>query len=220
MDQQVNFSPLNYLSKFEYPEGIFTSIGQTGLGSLSLNRVYFPLPVTASQLKIGGSISCATNTSVTTASANHTLWMGIYTFNNSTLSLASSGSAAHNFAWSVSNSSTGNSSVNSMREMTVPMNVNITPGEYWIGAVLSQATTYTSLGFSIFGNPNIASAASAAFLSPIDTTAGNNIYYGQGIYTAAVSSGPSSILKAHINYTSASNVQRANYYVAFYNNTY
>jgi len=211
-----------YLSRFEYPEGFFTSIGQTGQGSLSINHAYVPFNVTGTQFKIAGSLSGATNTSATTASVNNSLWIGIYTLNGSSLSLASSGSANNGFQWSQSASSTGNSSVNSMRQMTVPMDFNMTPGEYWVAAVISQQTTYTSHGFTMYGNSLINNAATGAVLTPIGsgTTANQDAMLLQGIYTAATSAGPNSIGGANINNTSASNVLRANFYWAGINATY
>ena len=106
--------------------------------------------------------------------------------------------------------------------MTVPMNVNMTPGEYWMAAVISSATTYTNAAFTIFGNSLINNAGTGAVLSPIgsNTTANRDVILYQGIYTAVTSAGPSSIGAAAINQTSASNVMRANFYNAIYNATY
>ncbi|MDN5275059.1 MAG: hypothetical protein JWP06_960 [Candidatus Saccharibacteria bacterium] len=210
------------LSRFEYMEGLFTSLNTVVAGSLSLNHMYVPFNVSGSAMKIGGSLSAATNTSATVASANISLWMGIYTLNGSTLSLASSGSANNGFQWSHSASTTANSSVQSMRQMTVPMNVNMTPGEYWVGAVLSSATTYTSAAFTIYGNDRVASGATNAVLTPIggNTTVARDAMLFQGIYTALTSAGPTTIVGSQINNTSASNVQRANFYNVIYNATY
>jgi len=142
--------------------------------------------------------------------------------NGSTLSLASSGSASYAFQWSQSASSTGNSSINSMRQLTVPMNVNLTPGEYWMAAVISSATTYTGAAFSLFGNNQV---AATAWLAPIGSNtsaivAGRDVMQFQGIYTAATAAGPASIGTGAINNTSASNALRANFYNAIYNVTY
>lgn len=210
------------LSNFQHPENMWTSLGANGQGSLSIKRMYIPFSVTGTRVNIGMSVSAATNTSATTASANISLWMGIYTLNGSSLSLASSGSANNGFQWSQSASSTGNTSINSMRLMSVPMNVNITPGEYWLGVVISSATTYTSAGFTFYGGNLINNAATAAVFAPIGsgTTASSMQIPFQGIYTAATSAGPSSMSKAHINFSSASNVMRANLYCQILNNTY
>ncbi|MDQ5972552.1 MAG: hypothetical protein QG553_711, partial [Patescibacteria group bacterium] len=210
------------LERFDFPQGIFTSLGAIGQGSLSINHMYVPFNVTGTAVKIGGSLSAATNTSATTASANISLWMGIYTLNGSSLSLASSGSANNGFQWSHSASSTGNTSINSMRQMTVPMNVNMTPGQYWMAAVISSATTYTRAAYTLYGNNLINPAATAAVLTPIGsgTTANRDAMLLQGIYTAATSAGPASIGGGQINASSASNVMRANFYNVIYNATY
>ena len=209
------------VSRFESPLG-FTALSGISQGTLSLNHVYVPFNVTGTAAKIGGSLSAATNTSATTASVNFSLWMGIYTLNGSTLSLASSGSANNGFQWSQSASTTANTSVNSMRQMTVPMNVNMTPGEYWMAAVISSATTYTGVGFTIYGGNQYASAATGAVLTPIGsaTTAARDVALFQGVYTAATAAGPTSIGGAQINNTSVAMVQRANFYNAIYNATY
>lgn len=210
------------LSRFEYPEGLFTSLGAVGQGSLSINHMYVPFNVTGTAMKIGGSLSAGTSTDATTASANISLWMGIYTLNGSTLSLASSGSANNGFQWSQSASTTANTSVNSMRQMTVPMNVNMTPGEYWVAAVISSATTYTSAGFTMYGNNQVANGATVAVLTPIgsNTSANRDVMLFQGIHRTATAAGPTTIVGSQINNTSASNVQRANFYNVIFNATY
>jgi hypothetical protein len=211
------------LGRFEYPEGLFTSLGAMGQGSLSLNHMYVPFNVTGTAMKFGGSLSAATSASATTASANLSVWMGIYTLNGSTLSLASSGSANNGFQWSQSASTTANSvSINGMRQLTVPMNINMTPGEYWAAAVVSSANTYTSAAFTVYGNNQVASAATAAVLTPIgsSTSAARDVMLFQGIYTANTSVGPTTIVGSQINNVSAGYVQRANFYNALYSATY
>ena len=222
MVASINAAGGHTLSNFHHPENVWTSLGAQGQGSLSIKHMYVPFNVTGTQMNIGMSVSGATNTSATTASANVSLWIGIYTLNGSSLSLASSGSANNGFQWSQSASSTGNTSINSMRLMSVPINVNMTPGEYWMGVVISSATTYTSAGFTFYGGNFINNAATAAVFAPIGsgTTASSMAILFQGIYTAATSVGPSSMSKAHINFSSASNVQRANLYCQILNNTY
>jgi len=210
------------LSRWEYPEGMFTALSAHGQGSLSLNHMYVPFNIIGASMKIGGSLSAATNTSATIASVNISLWMGIYTLNGSTLSLASSGSANNGFQWSQSASTTANTSVNSMRQLTVPMNVNMTPGQYWVGAVISSATTYQSVGYTMFGGNQVASTATGAVLTPIglNTSANRDVMLFQGIYTANTSAGPANIVGSEINNYSSAYVQRANFYNVIYNAVY
>lgn len=210
------------VSRFEYPEGHFGPLSTVAQGSLSINQMYVPFNVTGTALRIGGSLSGLTNTSVTTASANVSLWVGIYTLNGSTLSLASSGSANNGFQWSQSNSSNSNTSINGMRFMSAPINVNMTPGQYWMAAVISSATTYTGASYTLYGNSNVPNAAGGAALASIgvNTTAAREVMLFQGIYTAATAAGPASMGSAQINGTSASNVLRANFYNVIFNATY
>jgi hypothetical protein len=213
------------LSRWEYPDGGFASLGSVPQGSLSVQRMYVPFNVSGSAMKIGGSLNVMTNTSATTASVNISLWMGIYTLNGSTLSLASSGSANNGFRWSQSASTTANTLiVPGMRQMTVPVDVNMKPGEYWVGAVMSTAFTYTSMSaFTVFGNTLLPTGAGAAVLTPIGSStaaANRDVVMFQGIYTAGTSAGPISMSGGHINNTAASNVLRANFYNVIYNATY
>jgi hypothetical protein len=209
------------LSRWEYPNQGFTSLGQNGQGWLSIQPMYVPFNITGGTMKIGGSMSLGSTTNVTTASANVSLWMGIYTLNGSTLSLASSGSANNGFSWQPA-STTGYSSITGMRQMTVPMTVNMTPGQYWVGAIVSSATTFTGGTFNMYGNNQVASAASNAVLTPIGsgTTAARDVMLLQGIYTSTASSGPATMVGSQINNTSVSFVQRANFYNAIINAVY
>lgn len=212
-----------HYSFWQHPDiNIWTTIGAIAQGSLSLQHVYCPYYVSGTRFVLGGSLSAATNTSGTTASCNLSVRIGIYTLNGSTLSLASSGSANNGFQWSQSASTTANTSIQSMRMLTVPLNVNFTPGSYWVGALITSETTYTSAGYTLYGNNLINNAASAAMLVPIgsNTTASSMVIPFQGIYTAATASLPTSVVKSDINWSSASNVVRANHWFAVQGITY
>jgi len=208
------------LSNYIHPSGEFTSINNMGQGSLSVKHMYVPFNVTGSAAKLAILLLPSTNTSVTTASANLSVAMGIYTLNGSTLSLASSGSANNAFVWSQSNSTTGNTSISGYRQITVPVDVNMTPGEYWVAALINSATTYTGASIVIHGGDLLPSDVVA--IAPIgsNTSVANMIIPYQGIYTTVTTAMPTNIVKTGINYTSASNAERANFYNAIYNNNY
>jgi hypothetical protein len=210
------------LSRWEYPENIFTSIGIPVNGSLSLQHEYIPFKVTASAAKIAGSLTVASFNVAATASANYSLTMGLYTLNGSTLSLASSGSANNAVTWLRSGSSSQyTNDVIGLRQMTVPMNMNVTPGEYWMAALLSSATTQTGTSnmFTLYGNNQI-NATGVVGIIGSSTSAGRDVILGQGIYSAATGALPASIALSDINNTAVSNAQRAAYYHALYNATY
>jgi hypothetical protein len=213
--------PLIRLSMYAHPGNAFNPLDTIGQGSLSLKHMYVPFYITGTAAKIGGLLSAHTADAATTASANMSLSMGIYTLNGSTLSLASSGSANNAFAWSHSDSSTANTSVDSLRQLTVPINVNMTPGEYWIGALISSATTYTSADLILYGNGENA-WYNPSILSPLgsDTSVANFVVPYQGIYTAATNAFPSAIVKSDINRSGNDMVKRADFFNMIYNNNY
>jgi hypothetical protein len=92
------------------------------------------------------------------------------------------------------------------------MNINMTPGEYWVAALINSANTYTGAGITIIGGGGLSNGGSNYNLRPIGAVAGINAFKMQGIYTAATTALPSSILVGDINYTSDSNMARANFY--------
>ncbi len=212
------------LSRWEYPDDVFASLGPLPQGSLSIQHMYVPFNITGSAAKIGGSLGVGTSTANATGSARMSLWMGLYTMNGSTLSLATSGSANNAFSWQAASSvsSTSLSGVTGMRQLTVPMNVNMTPGEYWLAAVVSSATTAPGASMTMYGNNQINGAAAGAVLTPIgtNTTAARDVVLFEGVYTAATAAGPNAIQGSQINNTAASIVQSANFYGAIYNATY
>jgi hypothetical protein len=212
------------LSRWEYPDDVFASLGVLPQGSLSIQHMYVPFNITGSAAKVGGSLSVGTSTANATGSAKMSLWMGLYTMNGSTLSLATSGSTNNAFSWQAASSvsSTSLSGVTGMRQLTVPMNVNMTPGEYWMAAVISSATTAPGASMTMYGNNQLNGAAGGAVLTPIgtNTTAARDVVLLQGVYTAATSAGPASIVGSQINNTAASIVQSANFYGAIFNATY
>lgn len=212
------------LSRWEYPKEVFNTIGTVSQGSLSFQHMYVPFNVTGTAAKIGATLTVQTFTQASTASVNYSLWMGLYTLNGSTLSqlTASTGSANNGFTWlNTANATQYNSNVVGVRQMTVPMNVNMTPGEYWVAAAISSATTVTggSTMLGLMGNNQILGTAVLGVIGS-QTTAGNNAILGQGVYTAATSAGPTSVALSAINNTGVSFVMKAAYYNAIYNATY
>ncbi len=212
------------LKRWEAPEDVFGPLALPGQGSLSIQHVYVPYNVTGTAMKVGASIDCSTQFLGIggNGGASMSLWMGIYTLNGSTLQTVSTGSANNAFTWDGGNNAALNSSVNSMRQFTVPMNVNMTAGEYWVGAVISNSIANQNMGVTMYGNNQVATAASGAIMAPIGSsiTAGSGAIMFQGIHKTASVSGPASIQGSQINNSSASFVQLADFYFAIYSATY
>jgi hypothetical protein len=223
------------ISRFEYPQQVFTNLTVAGQGSLSVEHEYVPLNVVASAMKIGGSMSIGTTSNGSMRTANLSLWMGIYTLNGSSLSLSASGSANNSFAHyggTSTASTTANPLVSGMRQLSVPIlntagastTVTMPAGEYWIAAVVSSTgvTANQSFTFTAFGNNQVSGAGGIANISPLNvsTSAGRDAILFQGIVPANGYTMPSTLGSANIVNSVASYVQWANFYNAVYNATY
>ncbi|MEO5950702.1 MAG: hypothetical protein ABIQ04_04605 [Candidatus Saccharimonadales bacterium] len=206
-------------ARWEAPNAVFSSIGTMANGSLSLQHQYIPYNVQGTAAKIAVSLTVSTFTSATTASANYSLSMGVYTLNGSTLSLMSSGTANNGFSYGNTANAQYTQTITGIRQMTVPMNVNITPGEYWVGALISSASTFASTGMTMMGNNQIIATGVLGVIGS-STSAGRDVYLGQGIYSANTAGLPATIPLTAINNTQASNAMRAAFYHAIYSATY
>lgn len=207
------------LSNFQPMENIFSSIGTIPQGSCSIRPIYIPFNVTATYMRFAVSQNVATQTNNSSAGQNLSINLGIYTLNGSTLSRVVSGSAL--IYASYSSNATG--SVTGMKQLTVPINLNLAPGEYWIGlAVSTQTSGQTSLAQTrtLYGNDRIPTTAQAINIGNIGqgTATIRPAYQFLGIYTAATSACPAAISSGDVNVTSASNPARANYWFEMRNN--
>jgi hypothetical protein len=107
--------------------GIGSSNVTNSAGILFLQPFVMALHGTANYAQ--QAISLAVNTGNTTHSGAITLSMGLYSLTGSTLSLASSGS--YSFSWSIS-SNNGLNQLTGLWNVSVPLPVNATPGNYWV----------------------------------------------------------------------------------------
>ncbi len=215
------------LLRWEYPQQVFTSLNSVvSNGALSVQHMYVPFNVQGSAMKIGGSVQASVSSNGSQRTAGMSLWMGIYTLNGSTLQTVSTASANNSFAYNAATaSSSQNSSVTGMREFTVPMNISMPRGEYWVAAVMSTTTGPSqNWSFNMYGNNQIASGGGAgnANLSPIggNTASGRDVILFQGVHTSIGYTMPNSIVSADLNISAASNVQKANFYNAIYSAIY
>lgn len=216
------------LSRWEYPIAQFTSIlgyTNTNQGLLSVQNVLIPMYVSGTAAKIAGSIALGTSTANTTGTVSVSVWMGIYTVHTASgasLLLASSGSANNTFTFQGNSSASSNySSVTGVRELTVPMNVNATPGQYWVGAVMSTATAGgLNFSFSLWGN-NLQSTGTPQ-LAPIggNTASAYGFLPAQGVWKSSAYTMPATVPFSSINNTASTALERAAFYHALYNTSY
>lgn len=117
-----------------FPGGFTTR--SWGQSTVHVDPIWLPnyLSATRMQILMSASLSTSSNSSF----AGTLSWgVGVYTNNASTLSLASSGSTNYQFTNTSDNSS---ASLQGNRIISVPINVNMTPGLYWIAQLTQTAT--------------------------------------------------------------------------------
>jgi hypothetical protein len=218
------------LSRWEAPEDVYTTIGTLPQGSLSIQHQYIPFNVTAQSARIAAYLSVPVGGLAGNASGSTSLWMGIYgltnsSTNSSVLTLLSSGSANNSTTWNAALLGGNASALSGPRQLTVPINVNMTPGEYWVGAVVSTATGGNPDGIntaSIYGNNLVTAGNGIPFLplglgtSITSASAGGFVMF-QGIHKTASYTMPANIQGTQINNSAASAVQLADFYFGLYN---
>jgi hypothetical protein len=211
------------LSRVIFPVA-FTNGNAIGNGSVSFN--YYPCSVAVSATRIDGlfNIAAASTTTTNTAAVAFTQLAGIYstilstnTAGSSTvLSLLSAGSTQTTYSYASNNSGNTQLLAAAVRPLSIPMNVNMQPGEYFVAFGVSTAASSvgaatTALGFSLSmqAGPTMITATNYAEFSAA-TTANSNLYGGMGLYSAATAVLPGTINITAINATGA-NLLQANY---------
>ena len=210
------------LSRLIYPYPNLTGIAAPGNATISVQYVPVDWPVTASRvdalLSWSGASSATTNTCAIALSA----YAAIYTRNAATLSSLSSGSTQTTYSYA-SNSAGHTELIGAaIRPMSVPMNVSMTPGEYYVAfnfitATSSIGLSTTNLGqtLSIIGGNQLMTGVPYAEFGNATATS-NNLLNGMGLYSAASTGIPASIGIANINATGA-NLSQANIALVFRN---
>lgn len=138
--------------------GQLTTGPQIGQGSVFV----FPAPA-AGYVTASHAVHRITMTVSSSSNSSHagviSMYVGIYTRNGSTLSLASSGSQAIQWTNTSSNSI---SVLTGAKLMSCPINVNASPGDYWVAMMTRTSTTnanwftasnarYTAIGGQVNG---------------------------------------------------------------------
>jgi hypothetical protein len=185
---------------------------------------YVPVdnPVTGTRIDalvgLSGGSSATTNTGAFALS----MYMGISSRNGSTLSSLSSGSTQTTFSYASNTAGATQLTASAIRAISCPVNFNMAPGEYFVGVNMITATTSigastTNFGLtlSMYGGTDIGTALPYADITA-NTATSSNLYYGQGVYTAATTGMPVSIGISQIAQTGASQAQ-ANIALVFRN---
>ena len=167
-----------------------TTVTQNGNGSIQVYPAIAAFPFTASRADIMASVSAAA-LAASTEAQTLSMFVGLYSLNGSTLSLASSGSQS--YAWV--NSSGGSSSViTGLRRFSAPVNVNYTGGFDLFVGIMSSTTFANTNGISL-SNVVIPVAPAVQLNGLIGETTNSTKQFvpGQGFYSATSAGMPASM---------------------------
>jgi hypothetical protein len=204
------------LQRVIYPVG-FTNGAAIGNGTLSFQYYVAPYAVTASRLDLLLNQLVATSATTNTGAALYTAVGGVYQTFVSTntagstngISLLSGGSQTASFTWASNSAGNTNLTVSAIRPVSVPVNINMQPGEYLIAFAIS--TTNSSVGLSTTALAwSLSIQAALTNQTAVNyaeanaaTNASSNLVGGWGVYSAAATVLPLTAPVTAINQTGA-----------------
>jgi hypothetical protein len=163
----------------------FVTNFQISQATLSLQKLSFPMWLSATQLALLLDFEGATN-----SSGAVTVSHAVYTFNASTASLASSGS--RQYSWTSGSQTTATSvygGASGTRYRTVGISYSMTPGDYLFGCWVSTANSVT---VNVFGR---AAASVVGTYDGIETS-----MFLNGTSVSSTNAFPTSIAATNTNY--------------------
>jgi hypothetical protein len=204
------------LQRVIYPVG-FTNGAAIGNGTLSFQYFSPQYPITATRLDLLLNQLIATAGTTATAAALYTAIGGVYsTFlstgtgaNTTGLTLLSGGSQTASFTWASNSAGNTNLSVSAIRPISVPINLNVSPGEYFVAFAVSTSNSSvglstTALAWSLSIQQANTMQTAVNYAEPLAaTTANSGLYGAMGEYSAATGGLPNSLPVTAINQTGA-----------------
>lgn len=213
----------NPLTRFIWPYvPQMTAISAPGQGSISVQYVVPLWPITASRIDAlvswQGASSATTNTGAIVISA----YAAIFTRNAGTLSSLSSGSTQTTYTYASNTAGHTEFSQAAIRPVSVPVNVSMTPGEYFVAfnfstnsSSVGASTTNYAQTLSIMGGNDLQTAANYAEIGNATATS-TNLYGGMGVYSATSAGIGASLALSNINQTGSA-LSQANIAIVFRN---
>jgi hypothetical protein len=212
-----------YVTRFMVPDAQhITAISAPGQGSVSIQYVAVPCFVTGSRIDVLVGWSASSTASAVTAAVVISAYAGIYTRNASTLSSISSGSTQTTYTYASNTAGQTQLISSAIRPVSVPVNFNIQPGEYFVAfnfstnsSSIGAATTNLGQTISVYGANDMQSSLNYAEFTN-QTATSSNLYGGMGIYTSQMTGLPAAPQLAQINQTGL-NLSQANIALVFRN---
>jgi hypothetical protein len=167
-----------------------TTLTQNGAGSVQVYPAIAAFPFSASRADIMASVSLSA-LALSTEAQTLSLYVGLYSLNGSTLSLASSGSQS--YAWS-NLSGNSSASLSGLRRFSAPININYTGGFDLFVAVMTNTTFANTNGISL-SNVVVPLGPGPQLQGLIGQTQANSMQFipGQGFFSATSAGLPASI---------------------------
>jgi hypothetical protein len=173
-----------------------STVTQQGNGTVQVYPAIAPFPFTATRVDMMVSVSL-TNLAVSTEAQALSMYVGLYSLNGSTLSLASSGSQS--YAWTNS-SGASNNSISGMRRFSAPINVNYTGGfDLFVGMMTN--TTFSNIAGVTMSNVVMPLGPGPQLQGLIGQVPANSMQFvpGQGIFSTSSAGMPSSMALSAIS---------------------
>jgi hypothetical protein len=183
--------------------------------SYGLQYMACPTPISASRLDVLYNMSYGTAATSATGANVISAWAGIYSSfvssntagSTSALSLLSFGTTQQTVSIASNASGLTGLSVAGIRPISVPINVNMAPGEYFIGfaqatatSSVGAATTTNALSMSaVVAGSNQSAVAYAELTAATNST--SNLWGFQGLYTSTITAVPQTIAQSNIAQT-------------------
>jgi hypothetical protein len=167
-----------------------TTVTQNGNGSVQIYPAIAAFPFSASRADMMVSMSLSALV-LSTQAQTVSMYVGLYSLNGSTLSLASSGSQS--YAWTNS-SNNSSASLSGMRRFSAPINVNYTGGFDLFVGMMSNTTFVNSNAISL-SNVVVPLGPGPQLQGLIGQTQVNSMQFvpGQGFFSATSAGMPASI---------------------------
>jgi hypothetical protein len=208
----ISAQPAAPLSRLIWPVGQqLTAIAPPTNAAISVQYVAPQQGVTASRVDALVSWLQGSGANASTAGVVISAYAAVFTLNGSTLSSLSTGSVAATYTYGSNNSGNTQLLAGAIRPVSVPMNMYMTPGEYFVAFNFStNSTGNTSYGqtLSMMGGNNLQTGAGANYAEFTAATASTtNLFGGMGIYSATGLGIPVSMALSRIVQTGASLAQ-------------
>lgn len=196
-----------YATRYVWPPANqLTALSAPTNASMSVQYVPVYLPVTGTRIDALMAISGGSSATTNTAGFAFSQYAVIYTKNGATLSSLSSGSTQTTYTYASNTAGATYLTASAIRPISVPINFNMAPGEYWVGfnmltatTSIGASTTNPGMTFSVYGGNDVQTAINYAEFGSNTATSSN--LFNAGVYSAATTGIVANLSISAINQT-------------------